>query len=457
MSSLINFLKVKAVKKSDFLLAGRVLPTGLAAISIASSWIWAPALFLSSQKAYQDGLVGFFWFLFPNVLTLVLFSFFASKLRQLLPFGYTITSYMRERYGRKVYQLYLLQNFGLLTACLAVQMVGGAKILSLVSPFSFHQIVVGLSLLSLSYSIIFGLRASVLTDVFKILILIILLVTGVPSIISAAGGWPTLFRGLSGASGVGLHFFSKESLNIFLTFGLPTSIGLLSGPFGDQAFYQRTFAILKNNVRNAFLIGAIVFAVVPISFSILGFLVAGNKIVISDPGLVNYLAVQTFLPSWTWPLFALVVALVLLSAMDTHMAALGSIAGHDFLKQKNPGDITSLDEDKKSRQLSRYSILGGTLVAMSVASIPNMQILYLFLFYGTFRSSTFLPTVLSVLSKNKWTCSSVFWGILSALCVGLPTFIYGTLNNIIWCILIGSLSTVLIPALIMYLSIVKTE
>lgn len=32
--------------------------------SIASSWIWAPAIFISSQQAYANGLAGFLMFFY---------------------------------------------------------------------------------------------------------------------------------------------------------------------------------------------------------------------------------------------------------------------------------------------------------------------------------------------------------------------------------------------------------
>ena len=55
--------------RAEFLVAGRSLGVWLAALSIAASWIWAPALFVASQKAYDQGLPGVFWFTFPNVLS----------------------------------------------------------------------------------------------------------------------------------------------------------------------------------------------------------------------------------------------------------------------------------------------------------------------------------------------------------------------------------------------------
>ena len=66
------------------------------AFSVAAAWIWAPALFVSAETAYTQGWVGLFWFVIPNVSCLVLFSFFAAKLRDRFPSGFTLSGYMRN-------------------------------------------------------------------------------------------------------------------------------------------------------------------------------------------------------------------------------------------------------------------------------------------------------------------------------------------------------------------------
>ena len=57
-----------------FMAAGRSVPWWLGAISICVTWIWAPALFISSKQAYENGLPGIFWFTFPNILSLMIIA-----------------------------------------------------------------------------------------------------------------------------------------------------------------------------------------------------------------------------------------------------------------------------------------------------------------------------------------------------------------------------------------------
>ena len=65
----------------------------ISALSIAATWIWAPALFTSTENAYTKGFAGLFWFLVPNVLCLILFIPFAKRIREEMPVGITSVSY----------------------------------------------------------------------------------------------------------------------------------------------------------------------------------------------------------------------------------------------------------------------------------------------------------------------------------------------------------------------------
>ena len=99
--------------KVEFLLAGRGIGVLPGAMSIAASWIWAPALFIAAQMAYEKGTPGLLWFVLPNVASLLVFAPLALRIRKILPTGYTLPQLMRQQHGRGVHILYVIQFFGL--------------------------------------------------------------------------------------------------------------------------------------------------------------------------------------------------------------------------------------------------------------------------------------------------------------------------------------------------------
>lgn len=83
----------------------------LSALSIAATWIWAPALFVSTEKAYSAGWIGLFWFLVPNALCLVIFIPFAKKIvKELMNEGKTIEE-IGKQLGMKPEEIFRLSDF----------------------------------------------------------------------------------------------------------------------------------------------------------------------------------------------------------------------------------------------------------------------------------------------------------------------------------------------------------
>src|SRR6185369_2569952 len=120
--------------KDGFLVANRRVGWVLGGFSIASSWIWAPALFVSVQTAYQMGLAGIFWFTLPNILALLIFALFAPRIRARLPEGYTFTQYIKYRLeSNRVHKVFLFPYFFYQLMAVVVQLFAGGSLLSLLT------------------------------------------------------------------------------------------------------------------------------------------------------------------------------------------------------------------------------------------------------------------------------------------------------------------------------------
>lgn len=91
MCAIVLLLKKRKQTKEEFLAAGHSAPWLLTAFSMAATWVWAPSMFTAAEKAYTQGFAGMFWFVVPNILTLILFAFFADKMRKLRPDGWTFS------------------------------------------------------------------------------------------------------------------------------------------------------------------------------------------------------------------------------------------------------------------------------------------------------------------------------------------------------------------------------
>lgn len=75
MISLVFLLTRKQIGSRDaFLVARRNVGWFRGSLSMAVSWVWAPAVFIASQQAYTQGIAGAFWFIIPNVVFSFVFA-----------------------------------------------------------------------------------------------------------------------------------------------------------------------------------------------------------------------------------------------------------------------------------------------------------------------------------------------------------------------------------------------
>lgn len=426
------FFSRKSKNADDFHVANRNLGTWQSAMSIAATWIWAPALFTSAEKAYSSGMPGLFWFLIPNVLCLILFIPFAKRIRERMPSGITLSDFMATTYkSEKVRKVYLGQLSLLSILSTGVQLLAGGKILSVITGIPFWLMTIILAAIAFSYSQFSGIKASVLTDALQMILMLAACAVFVPWALSLDGGVSDLVSGLGGVSGNFNKLFDENGISVLLSFGIPTAIGLIAGPFGDQCFWQRAFSIKKGKIGKAFLIGALLFAVVPLSMGILGFIAAGSGYVATDAGLVNFELITHLFPKWAVLPFLFMVVSGLLSTIDSNLCA-----------------VASLTSDYGCNvRVAKGSMLVLLVLGILVANITGLTVTHLFLFYCTLRSSTLLPTAMTLMGK-KLSANGVFYGIISALVLGIPVFAYGNIANIAVYKTVGSLITVLTSGIV---------
>lgn len=416
--------------KSDYLAGGHNVGTVSTALSVAATWIWAPALFVSAEKAYMNGYAGLLWFLVPNIICLLLFIPFAIRLRNKMPYGFTISQLMNETYGRKVKNIYVTQLSLLSLLSTIVQLVAGGKIISIMTGIPFYLTTIILGGVALFYSLNKGIRASIFTDAIQMVLILLACFILVPMAININGIQPIT----EGFKGIGhdTTLFNHNGIELMLAFGIPTTIGLIAGPFGDQNFYQRIFSVKRDKIKQSMILGAIAFAIVPIGMGILGFTAAGIGYKGADTSVINFELIRAILPQWAGVVFLFVLLSGLLSTIDSNLNSISSLV-NDVVKD------------------ARVSHLKWAMVILTVASITlsniDMTIVDFFLIYGILRATTFGTTVMTLLGY-EFKANGVFYGVLVALVVGVPTFVYAKINDILWLNISASIFTLVISVII---------
>lgn len=393
--------------------ADRRVGSVVGGLSIASTWVWAPALFVSATQAYTNGWVGVLWFTIPNAAALLIMVPFAMKIRERYPEGFTLSGLMRRRYGRPVQRLYTLELGGLAVLSMAVNLLAGGTVVSLLTGLPLAVTSVVLLAAVLAYTYRYGILGGLSTDVLQYALIVGTLAAFVPSLLTVKGA-DVLTAGLNGINNV-TGFFTGGGPEVAVTFGIISAIGLAAGPVGDQTFWQRAFSLREDRVGRAFLAAAAAFAVVPILMTTFGFVAAGEGKPVTDPGYVNLEVIEATFPTWATLPFLFMVVSALLSTVNSQMLAVATLASD------TTGDLSK----------QRLVMVGAGVLAVLVANVPGNTVTAMFLVYSTLRSATFLVTV-GTLRGAAWNPQAVAWGIRVALAAGLPLTIYSNFISGAW-------------------------
>lgn len=433
--------------RERFLAADRRVHWFNAAMSMAVTWVWAPAVFIASLQAYTKGIAGAFWFIAPNILCFFLFAPLAIRLRRLMPEGFTLPEFITLRFRGHIgaHLTFLCVFFGYQLGALIINALAGGILLSLLTGLSFPIAVLAMAGAALSYSLISGLEASIYTDVIQMLMVLLIAFVLVPYVIASAGGMSAVRGGLGGVSG---EFRNIMHPGIAFAFGIPMTIGLLSGPFGDQMFFQRAFAVRQRDIVRTFVIAGLLFGIIPILLSMFGFIAANPAfgIEVLDPQMVAPIVIAHFLPHGALLLFTLMAFAALASTIDSAYCALSSLGAIDLYQRYINPHPTHREIVRVSRTVMLVTAAIGTGIALL-----KPQLLWVFLIYGALASASLFPTVLS-LCWNRVTARGAAWGVGLSLAVGMPLSVYANITENEHLIVAAALMSVIIGGAVTALS-----
>jgi len=401
-------------RKEGFLLSYRNLGPIISAISIGMAWAGTPALFIASGQAFGVGLVGLFWFSIGNILTLMLFAFAAQKIRQAVPEGYTLSDFIKEKYGNLSSKVYTYAALVINYVTICVTMVAVVFFINALSGIDKLWISLSLILVSLTLSFKTGFRATVITEMLKFA----LVVLGLGGIVLALAINPDIKNftdGIGGVKGLGSDIFGTATAwTVFSTFGIITFFAQISAPWADNNFSQRAFAFGgdQNKIWISYVLGAIFFGVIPIMTGLIGFWGVANGVIPSNP---QYAIVSIIEQLVGYPALLVLCSVVLItsvSIIDSQLSCAASLIRTNI--------INNLDIDEtRGLMLTRIGMLILCLAGIITTNWPGITYGYIFLLAACCRLPMGLLTALLVFKPSWFTgkaiCISIPLGIATAL------------------------------------------
>lgn len=387
--------------RERFFVANRRIAGLLGALSIAASWVWAPALFVSTEVGFKYGFSGLFWFTVPNVLALCLFAPFAAKVRRTLPVGFSYIEYVRTFFGAGFFKAQLAVQMFVQIICYAIQLTAGGKLLAYVSGMDESAVILLMGIGPLLYTRISGVSASILTDALQYVVMVVCIAA-----LYYGLGQVTDFSLLRGSD------FAPLDPSLMVEFGLASALTLLFGIFSDNQQWQRAFSV-RRSITAVFIGGGVLHGLITASLGTVGVLLALSGYMPSGgTQIVGAEYVHGNLPPFYTAAFVVLVLCGLCSTLDSALCAFSSLYAAHIRPGKDP--IAASREGMKI-------LVGGSLMI----ALGGFPLIALWMFAGLLRLCTVIPTVLSIVSA-KFRDGAAVLAILVPFIACAPLFIYAS-------------------------------
>jgi len=386
---------------SNYLTAGRKIGTLSLTTSLVASALGAWILFGPASAATWGGIGSVIGYSLGTAFPMIALIYLGKKIRKDFPTGITFTQFIFHKIGKNLFKFIILLSVFYMFIFLCAEITAVAMLINYISGTPLWitaALVLGTTLI---YTLYGGLRASILTDNFQFLIIIILLFICVNNVLSS-----DLISYKSITNNSGVLFSSKYIPNY--TAGITFFIAVAATNLFHQGNWQRVFAaknydVLNKSLKLSFLI------IIPIVF----FMGVTGIIAFSIDSKVNpdlaFFSILLKDKSEILPIIIIILAVSLtVSTLDTLVNAISSLIVVDGKK---------INKNLKS---SNVLVIFISIIAFLVAS-KGLSILYLFLLADLLCCAAVFPLFYGFYKKNIKEKYLIIY-IIVGLIIGLLLF-----------------------------------
>ena len=386
---------------SNYLTANKKVGTFSLTTSLTASALGAWILFGPASAATWGGIGSVIGYSLGTAFPMIALIYLGKKIRKSFPSGITFTQFIFHKIGKNLFKFIILLSIFYMFIFLCAEVTAVAMLINYISNTPLWVTASIVIATTLIYTLYGGLRASILTDNFQFIIIIILILFCMYNIFSSD---LISYKKITNNSG---YLLSNKYITNY-TAGLTFFIAVAATNLFHQGNWQRVFAaknydVLNSSLKLSFLI------IIPIVF----FMGVSGIIAISvdaeaNPDLAFF---SILLKDGTDLLYMGVIVLAIsltVSTIDTLVNAISSLIIVDGKK---------INQNLKSPNLV---VIFLSIVALFIAS-KGFSILYLFLLADLFCCAAVFP-VFYGFYQNNLKEKNLIISILFGLFVGLLLF-----------------------------------
>ena len=424
-----------AKQLDDFMLAGRNVGLSLAIATAMATWVTSNTTMAAPQLALQLGIWGMVGYALGSI-GLFMFAPLAKRIRQLMPHGYTSGDFVRLRYGKTAWRIFLVislfYGFGWL---ISLGMAGGVLINALTGiPYVYGMSVI-LSICMI-YTLLGGLRAVIGTDFIQTILIVVGLIVLAYLAIDKVG-FEAIHAGVSEQRPELLNLLMPAAI-MFLFNNLLFGVGEI---FHSNVWWSRAFAFRQGVGFKAYAIAGAMWLPIPIVAGFIALAAPALQLNIPAADMVGPMVAAKLLGVGGAILVFIIVFSALASSLDSLLAATSDLITQDIYRQH----FRPQASNQELRKAAKNTIVILAFVTWLLC-LPRLTTLAELLYFtGAFVASTIWPIV-----------AGLYWQKTNRTGVALAMFL-GTLIGLYSYFAIGFYVAALIGAAVsMVIVIVST-
>jgi Na+/proline symporter len=365
----------------EYALAGRRVGLALGTATCMATWVTSNTTMAAPQLTLQMGIWGMIGYSLGAV-GLLMFAPLSKRIRELMPNGYTSGDFIRLRYGKTAWRLFLLislcYGFGWLVS---MGMAGGILINALTGIPYFYGMTVILGI-CVSYTLQGGLRAIIGTDFIQSLLILVGLVVIAWFTINNLG-FDRIYTAVAEERPQLLNLLMPAAL-MFLFNNLLFGIGEV---FHSNVWWSRAFAFREDIGSKSYYAAGIIWMPIPVVAGFLALAVPALNLNIPRADMVGPMVAGEILGVTGAILVLVEVYAALASSLSALLAATSLLVIEDIYRRHLYPEAT----DQQLRRATAVTIVGLGILTWLLC-IPRLTTLAKLLnFTGAFVASTIWP------------------------------------------------------------------
>ena len=356
--------------------------------SMLGGWI----LFSPAESAAVGGIATVAGYAIGAGAPLFAFAVLGRRMRRVMPQGRGLTEFVHARYGGVMYGVTL----GVMLAVLLIFLTAGLSAIAQIvgtltgtpSPLSAALVLIA----ALGYTLVSGLRGSILTDTVQIAVILPLLAGLVAIGFAQAGGLTAVSEGLAERAPALLDWEYGPGIET----GMALIIAIVVAGMFNQGNWQRVYAARsERDVLRGFLTGAIL--VIPVVAATGLFGLAAVALGRADEAPVAaFVLVREALPDGLALLVIVLGVALVISSLDSSLSALSSLVVTDL-----PRAIPALRDDARMIAVARFGMVALAIPPM-IGAAQGFSIFYLLLLADLICAAAAFPVFFGLWAR-RWT------------------------------------------------------